>query len=136
MVLLVLFSVMFGIFAGGYSAIRGGIIDEAEREAASRNEAIDTGIVYDLLGGARGLRYVTGGLCWCTAAQVRRGRARGSLRLWDELRTTDPLHGAIIHIWGLVIPLERPETAAPDSSPVHARGGRQDETLTVTQRRS
>jgi predicted MFS family arabinose efflux permease len=62
MALLVLFSVTFGFFAGGYSATWGGIINEMEREAARRNEAIDTGIVYGLLNGARGLGYVTGGL--------------------------------------------------------------------------
>lgn len=62
MALLVLFSITFGFFAGGYSATWGGVIDEMEREAASRNEAIDTGIVYGMLNGARGLGYVTGGL--------------------------------------------------------------------------
>jgi MFS family permease len=60
--LLVLFSVIYGFFAGGYSATWGGIIKEMEKEAADRNEAIDTGMVYGLLNGARGIGYVSGGL--------------------------------------------------------------------------
>lgn len=62
MALLVLFSLTFGFFAGGYSATWGGVINEMEREAAQRNEAIDTGMVYGLLNGARGIGYVSGGL--------------------------------------------------------------------------
>ncbi|KAL6857472.1 hypothetical protein ACO1O0_004908 [Amphichorda felina] len=62
MALLTLFSITFGFFAGGYSATWGGIINEMEREAASWNEAIDTGTVYGMLNGARGLGYVAGGL--------------------------------------------------------------------------
>jgi MFS family permease len=62
MALLVLFSVTFGFFAGGYSATWGGVINELEREAAHRNEAIDTGMLYGLLNGARGIGYVSGGL--------------------------------------------------------------------------
>jgi sugar phosphate permease len=62
MALLVLFSVTFGFFAGGYSATWGGIIHEMASEAAHRNEAIDTGMVYGLLNGARGVGYVIGGL--------------------------------------------------------------------------
>ncbi|KAK0726738.1 major facilitator superfamily domain-containing protein [Lasiosphaeria miniovina] len=60
--LLVLFSVTFGFFAGGYSATWGGVINELEREAARCNEAIDTGMLYGLLNGARGIGYVSGGL--------------------------------------------------------------------------
>jgi predicted MFS family arabinose efflux permease len=62
MALLVLFSVTFGFFAGGYSATWGGIINEMEREAALRNEPIDAGMLYGLLNGARGIGYVSGGL--------------------------------------------------------------------------
>jgi predicted MFS family arabinose efflux permease len=62
MTLLVLFSITFGFFAGGYSATWGGVINELEREAAQRNEAIDTGMLYGLLNGARGIGYVSGGL--------------------------------------------------------------------------
>ena len=62
MALLVLFSITFGFFAGGYSATWGGVINELEQEAAQRNEAVDTGILYGLLNGARGIGYVGGGL--------------------------------------------------------------------------
>lgn len=62
MALLVLFSITFGFFAGGYSATWGGVINELERDAAFRNEAIDTGMVYGMLNGARGIGYVSGGL--------------------------------------------------------------------------
>lgn len=62
MALLVLFSITFGFFAGGYSATWGGVINEMEDEAAQRNEAIDTGMVYGMLNGARGIGYVSGGL--------------------------------------------------------------------------
>lgn len=62
MTLLALFAVTFGFFASGYSATWGGVIKQMEREAAERNEAVDTGIVYGLLNGARGLGYVAGGL--------------------------------------------------------------------------
>ena len=62
MVLLVLFSIAFGFFAGGYSATWGGVLNEMERDAAERNEAIDTGVIYGLLNGSRGIGYVGGGL--------------------------------------------------------------------------
>lgn len=62
MALLVLFSITFGFFAGGYSATWGGVINELEHEAAQRNEAVDTGMLYGLLNGARGIGYVSGGL--------------------------------------------------------------------------
>lgn len=60
--LLVLFSITFGFFTSGYSATWGGILNEMEREAAAENEAIDTGLLYGLLNGARGVGYVGGGL--------------------------------------------------------------------------
>lgn len=62
MALLVLFSMTFGFFAGGYSATWGGVINELEREAAARNEPVDSGMLYGLLNGARGVGYVSGGL--------------------------------------------------------------------------
>jgi MFS family permease len=60
--LLILFSITFGFFAGGYSATWGGVINELEHEAAQSNEAVDTGLLYGLLNGARGVGYVSGGL--------------------------------------------------------------------------
>ncbi|KAK6082701.1 hypothetical protein SCUP234_04025 [Seiridium cupressi] len=62
MALLVLFSITFGFAAGGYSATWGGALNEMASEAVQRNEAIDTGMVYGLLNGARGIGYVVGGL--------------------------------------------------------------------------
>lgn len=62
MALLILFSITFGFFAGGYSSTWGAILVEMESEAAQSNEAIDTGMVYGLLNGARGIGYVSGGL--------------------------------------------------------------------------
>jgi predicted MFS family arabinose efflux permease len=78
MTLLVLFSVTFGFFAGGYSATWGGIINEMEREATQRNEAIDTGMVYGLLNGARGIGYVSGGLAGVPLLKVGSTSAVGS----------------------------------------------------------
>lgn len=60
--LLILFSVTFGFFSSGYSATWGGILNQMERETTERNEAIDSGIVYGLLNGVRGIGYVCGGL--------------------------------------------------------------------------
>ncbi|KAJ6443382.1 mfs monocarboxylate transporter protein [Purpureocillium lavendulum] len=73
MALLVLFSVTFGFFAGGYSATWGGVVNELEGEAARRNEAIDTGLVYGLLNGARGVGYVGGGLAGLPLLKVGGG---------------------------------------------------------------
>ncbi|KAH7372302.1 major facilitator superfamily domain-containing protein [Pyrenochaeta sp. MPI-SDFR-AT-0127] len=60
--LLVLFAITFGFFASGYSATWGGIMNDVEEDAAQRNEAIDSGVLYGLLNGARGIGYVGGGL--------------------------------------------------------------------------
>lgn len=59
---LILFSITFGFFAGGYSATWGGLMNDLEGEARRSNEAIDSGMVYGLLNGARGIGYVAGGL--------------------------------------------------------------------------
>lgn len=60
--LLVLFAITFGFFASGYSATWGGVINDIENDAARRNEAVDSGVLYGLLNGARGIGYVAGGL--------------------------------------------------------------------------
>jgi len=73
MALLVLFSVTFGFFAGGYSATWGGVINEMEREAAEQNEPIDLGLIYGLLNGARGIGYVSGGLASLPLLKTRAG---------------------------------------------------------------
>ncbi|KAK7961596.1 uncharacterized protein PG986_002421 [Apiospora aurea] len=59
--LLVVFSVTFGFFAGGYSATWGGMLKQLEVEASERNEAIDSGMLYGLLNGVRGIGYAGGG---------------------------------------------------------------------------
>ncbi|TVY78152.1 Monocarboxylate transporter [Lachnellula suecica] len=60
--LLVIFSMTFGFFSSGYSATWGGFLNSLESEAAQWNEAIDPGMLYGLLNGARGIGYVSGGL--------------------------------------------------------------------------
>jgi MFS family permease len=60
--LLVLFAITFGFFASAYSATWGGVMNDMERDAARRNEALDSGVLYGLLNGARGIGYVSGGL--------------------------------------------------------------------------
>ncbi|KAF2664765.1 MFS general substrate transporter [Microthyrium microscopicum] len=62
MALLILFSIIYGCFAGAYSATWGGVLKEMEKEAGERNEAIDSGMVYGLFNGARGVGFVSGGL--------------------------------------------------------------------------
>lgn len=60
--LLILFSLVFGFFSSGYSSTWGGILNQMETEAARTNEALDTGVVYGVLNGVRGVGYVIGGL--------------------------------------------------------------------------
>ena len=59
--LLILFSVGYGCFAGGFSSTWGGWIKDLENEAAELNEAINTGMLYGLMNGARGVGYLVGG---------------------------------------------------------------------------
>ena len=59
--LLILFSVTFGFFSSGYSATWGGMLKHLERESAERNEALDSGMLYGLLNGVRGIGYASGG---------------------------------------------------------------------------
>lgn len=60
--LLILFALTFGFFASAYSATWGGVMNDMEQDAARRNEAVDSGVLYGLLNGARGIGYVSGGL--------------------------------------------------------------------------
>ncbi|CAH0058099.1 unnamed protein product [Clonostachys solani] len=78
MALLAVFSITFGFFAGGYSATWGGIITDFEREAANGNEAIDSGLMYGLLNGARGVGYVSGGLASVSLLKAGTGMALSS----------------------------------------------------------
>ncbi|BDD55984.1 hypothetical protein MPDQ_006434 [Monascus purpureus] len=59
--LLVVFSITFGFFSSGYSATWGGMLKHLERESAERNEALDSGVLYGLLNGVRGIGYASGG---------------------------------------------------------------------------
>jgi predicted MFS family arabinose efflux permease len=65
------FSIIFGFFSSGYSATWGGVINELEHEATVRNEAIDTGLLYGMLNGARGIGYVGGGLAAVPLLQIK-----------------------------------------------------------------
>ncbi|KAJ9296860.1 hypothetical protein DTO271G3_5059 [Paecilomyces variotii] len=60
--LLIVFSMTFGFFSGGYSATWGGMLKQMERESAERNEAVDPGMIYGLLNGVRGIGYASGGI--------------------------------------------------------------------------
>lgn len=93
--LLAVFSITFGFFAGGYSATWGGVINDMEQEAASRNEAIDPGLVYGLLNGARGIGYVSGGL-----AGVPLLKAGGSMSTGGEFGY-ETTYGPLIIFTGL-----------------------------------
>lgn len=77
MALLVVFSITFGFFAGGYSATWGSVLNELEREAADRNEAVDVGMLYGLLNGARGIGYVSGGLAGVPLLKAGGGTSLG-----------------------------------------------------------
>ncbi|KAK3116882.1 hypothetical protein LTR53_002252 [Teratosphaeriaceae sp. CCFEE 6253] len=60
--LLISFAIGYGFFASGYSATWGGWITDLEKEAADNNEAINSGMLYGFMNGARGIGYVVGGL--------------------------------------------------------------------------
>ncbi|KAK6829880.1 hypothetical protein PG987_010464 [Apiospora arundinis] len=92
--LLVVFSVTFGFFSGGYSATWGGMLKQLERESAERNEAVDPGMLYGLLNGVRGIGYASGGICRRGAAQRCRD-SHGEPAVWvrDRVRAHHPLHG-------------------------------------------
>ncbi|KAK4609462.1 MFS-type transporter pynF [Fulvia fulva] len=67
---LIAFSLLCGFFAGGYSSTWGGWIKDLEQEAVARNEAIDTGMLYGLFNGARGVGYVISGVAGVELLQV------------------------------------------------------------------
>jgi MFS family permease len=93
--LLILFAITYGFFAGGYSATWGGVVKEMQREAESHNEAVDTGLVFGLLNGGRGIGYMAGGFLGVellklgslgsTAGPLAYGSAFGSLILYTGL---------------------------------------------------
>ena len=53
-------------------------LDELEQEAAQSNEAIDSGMVYGLLNGARGVGYVSGGLIGVALLRAGSSHASGN----------------------------------------------------------
>ncbi|TEY74289.1 hypothetical protein BOTCAL_0074g00190 [Botryotinia calthae] len=105
MALLILFSLTFGFFAGGYSATWGGILKEMEREAEERNEPIDTGVLYGFLNGARGIGYVSGGLAGVPL--LKAGSVEGGLGHFGYGTSYGPLIiftglSSVFGGWGLV----------------------------------
>ena len=60
--LLTIFAVIWGFFAGGYSTIWGGIVKEVSREAEQHECFVNTGLLFGLLNGGRGIGYILGGL--------------------------------------------------------------------------
>ena len=56
------FAVVYGFFSGAFSSTWGGMLKDVQREAISHNEAVDTGVVYGLMNGGRGLGFVVGGI--------------------------------------------------------------------------
>ncbi|KAF2010683.1 MFS general substrate transporter [Aaosphaeria arxii CBS 175.79] len=60
--LLIMFAITFGFFASGYSATWAGVLNDMERDAQRSGELLDSGMLYGLLNGARGIGYVSGGL--------------------------------------------------------------------------
>ena len=104
--LLVLFSMTFGFFAGGYSATWGGVINEMEIEAAQRNEAIDAGV-----GVWSTERCERNWICerwasWCAPSQSWKQELGGNFWLWDDLRASHHIHRALFSVWWLGITVE------------------------------
>lgn len=60
--LLFCFSVGYGFFASAFSSTWGGWIKDLEAEAAAHNQAINSGMLYGMMNGVRGVGYVVGGL--------------------------------------------------------------------------
>lgn len=77
---LAFFSATYGFFAGAYSSTWGGALKEIEREAISHHEAVDTGVVYSLLNGGRGVGFVVGGVVGIELLQS--GAVRHSSSNW------------------------------------------------------
>ncbi|KAK8133302.1 hypothetical protein PG999_001475 [Apiospora kogelbergensis] len=78
--LLVVFSVVFGFFSGGYSATWGAMLKQLEGESAARNEAVDPGMLYGLLNGVRGIGYASGGFAGVGLLNAGMGMAAAAPR--------------------------------------------------------
>lgn len=102
--LLLVFSLTFGFFSSGYSATWGGFLNELEREAAQCNEAIDPGMLYGWLNGARGVGYFSGGFAGVPLLKVGRisagrfayGSSFGALILFTGLTS---VLGSWVWMW-------------------------------------
>ncbi|KAF1913097.1 major facilitator superfamily domain-containing protein [Ampelomyces quisqualis] len=75
--MLVLFALTFGFFASAYSATWAGVMNDMEKDSARRNEAVDSGVLYGLLNGARGIGYVSGGLLSVPLIKAGSGSSMG-----------------------------------------------------------
>lgn len=92
--LLISFAIGYGFFASAYSSTWGGWIKELEKEAAEHNEAINSGMLYGLLNGARGVGYVVGGL---SGVELLKAGAVLDSRKW----TLGTRYGALILFTGI-----------------------------------
>ncbi|KAI1475643.1 MFS general substrate transporter [Daldinia eschscholtzii] len=68
---LVVFTIMYGFFAGGFSSTWSGILQEMKR----RDGAIDTGLIFGMLLGGRGLGFVLSGPIGGALLEVNRLKA-------------------------------------------------------------
>lgn len=112
--LLIIFSILYGAFAGGYSSTWGGWLQELEHEAAAHNEAINTGMVYGLFNGARGMGYVVGGLSGVSLLEA------GAI-VHDRALAFGTQYGAVIVFTGICSVLGGWATAWKGLSGVKAR---------------
>ncbi len=66
-----------------------------------RNEAVDSGVLYGLLNGARGIGYVAGGLA--SVPLLKAGqlgtKAIGPVWVWHGVWATDRVHGLGVGAW-------------------------------------
>jgi len=73
------------------------MLNELESEAARANEAIDSGMLYGLFNGARGLGYVSGGLA---SVPLLKAGSRSSIASGNGYGTT---YGPLIIFTGLSV---------------------------------
>lgn len=59
--LLVVFVILYGFFAGGFSSTYPGILKEVKGQGEEEGDSVDTGLVMGLLLGGRGVGFVVGG---------------------------------------------------------------------------
>ena len=106
-----LFSITFGFFSSGYSATSGGILNRLECEGVDRNEAIDSGMVYGLLNGVRGIGYLSGGLASVVLLKAEKNKLGRKLR-YGTTYGPHHIHRTLLSYWRLDIAVEVEEVAA------------------------